>query len=409
MSFLQVTLELLQGFKTTCLIFSVTLAASLPLGLVVCLGSMSRFAPLRWLTRTFIWVIRGTPLMLQVLVVFYVPGLAFGMPMHNRLAAVLAAFIINYAAYFSEIYRGGIKGHSPRASGRPGRCWHDPRPDLGASCCCRSPSASFPHEQRDHALVKDTSLARVIAVGELIRAAQDIAAQRALVWPLFYTGVFYLAFSGLFDPSVRLGRKETKLLQGVTGMEILEVKGLCKRFGGLEVLNGIDLTLDQGQVLAIIGSSGSGKTTLLRCLNFSRTPGRGRIVRGRAGTLGPACTGLCASAGCTSGWCSKISTSSRSIPCCATSPLQWIFWQKSGGELAARQAAAENEQKPGSCWAGWAWPTSCRTTPSSFRAGQQRVAIARALALSRISSASTNPPAPWTLSSLARCCGSSAA
>ncbi len=122
MSFWDVTLELLKGFETTALIFAGTLAAALPLGLLVCFGSVCRFWPLRWLTRLFIWVIRGTPLMLQVIVVFYVPGLAFGMPVENRVAAVLVAFIINYAAYFSEIYRGGIEG-TPRASGRPARCW----------------------------------------------------------------------------------------------------------------------------------------------------------------------------------------------------------------------------------------------------------------------------------------------
>lgn len=110
MSFWEVTLELLKGFQTTVVIFAGTLAAALPLGLVVCFGSMCRFAPLRWLTRTFIWIIRGTPLMLQIIVVYYLPGLAFGIPVQNRMGAVLAAFIINYAAYFSEIYRGGIEG-----------------------------------------------------------------------------------------------------------------------------------------------------------------------------------------------------------------------------------------------------------------------------------------------------------
>lgn len=116
MSFWEVTLELLKGFQTTVVIFAGTLAAALPLGLVVCFGSMCRFAPLRWLTRTFIWIIRGTPLMLQIIVVYYLPGLAFGIPVQNRMGAVLAAFIINYAAYFSEIYRGGIEGISTRIS-----------------------------------------------------------------------------------------------------------------------------------------------------------------------------------------------------------------------------------------------------------------------------------------------------
>ncbi|GKI15592.1 amino acid ABC transporter permease [Oscillospiraceae bacterium] len=210
MSFLQVTLELLQGFKTTCLIFAVTLAASLPLGLVVCLGSMSRFAPLRWLTRTFIWIIRGTPLMLQVLVVFYVPGLAFGMPMHNRLAAVLAAFIINYAAYFSEIYRGGIEG-IPQGQWEAGQVLGMTRAQIFGRIVLLQVTKRIlpPMSNEIITLVKDTSLARVIAVGELIRAAQDIAAQRALVWPLFYTGVFYLAFSGLL--TLLFGWAERKL------------------------------------------------------------------------------------------------------------------------------------------------------------------------------------------------------
>ena len=210
MSFLQVTLELLEGFKTTCLIFAATLAASLPLGLAVCFGSMSRFAPLRWLTRTFIWIIRGTPLMLQVLVVFYVPGLVFGMPMQNRMAAVLAAFIINYAAYFSEIYRGGIEG-IPQGQWEAGQVLGMTRPQIFFRIVLLQVAKRIlaPMSNEVITLVKDTSLARVIAVGELIRAAQDITAQRALVWPLFYTGVFYLAFSGLL--TLLFGWAEKKL------------------------------------------------------------------------------------------------------------------------------------------------------------------------------------------------------
>jgi len=108
-TFLQVTRELLSGFGVTCLLFILTLVLALPLGLVVCFGSMSRFKPLRWLFRTIVWIIRGTPLILQIIVVFYVPGLLFKVPLSSRFLAVTIAFVINYACYFSEIYRGGIE------------------------------------------------------------------------------------------------------------------------------------------------------------------------------------------------------------------------------------------------------------------------------------------------------------
>lgn len=197
MSFWEVTLELLNGFQTTVVIFAGTLAAALPLGLVVCFGSMCRFGPLRWLTRTFIWIIRGTPLMLQVIVVYYVPGLAFGIPVENRLGAVLAAFIINYAAYFSEIYRGGIEG-IPQGQWEAGQVLGMTRGQVFRKVVLLQVIKRIlaPMSNEIITLVKDTSLARVIGEGEIIRAAQDITAQRALLWPLFYTGVFYLIFSG---------------------------------------------------------------------------------------------------------------------------------------------------------------------------------------------------------------------
>lgn len=197
MSFWEVTLELLKGFQTTVIIFAGTLAAALPLGLVVCFGSMCRFAPLRWLTRTFIWIIRGTPLMLQVIVVYYLPGLAFGIPVQNRMGAVLAAFIINYAAYFSEIYRGGIKG-IPQGQWEAGQVLGMTRGQIFRKVILLQVVKRIlaPMSNEIITLVKDTSLARVIGIGEVIRAAQDITAQRALLWPLFYTGVFYLVFNG---------------------------------------------------------------------------------------------------------------------------------------------------------------------------------------------------------------------
>ena len=197
MSFWEVTLELLKGFQTTVVIFAGTLAAALPLGLVVCFGSMCRFAPLRWLTRTFIWIIRGTPLMLQIIVVYYLPGLAFGIPVQNRMGAVLAAFIINYAAYFSEIYRGGIEG-IPQGQWEAGQVLGMTRGQIFRKVVLLQVVKRIlaPMSNEIITLVKDTSLARVIGIGEVIRAAQDIPAQRALLWPLFYTGVFYLVFNG---------------------------------------------------------------------------------------------------------------------------------------------------------------------------------------------------------------------
>ena len=197
MSFWEVTLELLKGFQTTVVIFAGTLAAARPLVLVVCFGSMCRFAPLRWLTRTFIWIIRGTPLMLQIIVVYYLPGLAFGIPVQNRMGAVLAAFIINYAAYFSEIYRGGIEG-IPQGQWEAGQVLGMTRGQIFRKVVLLQVVKRIlaPMSNEVITLVKDTSLARVIGIGEVIRAAQDITAQRALLWPLFYTGVFYLVFNG---------------------------------------------------------------------------------------------------------------------------------------------------------------------------------------------------------------------
>ena len=109
MSIWNVTLSLLEGFKVTFYIFAATLVMSLPLGLIVTFGSMSRIRPLRWLVRTLVWIIRGTPLMLQVIIVFYGPGLLWEGDALPRVTAVLIAFVINYAAYFSEIFRGGIE------------------------------------------------------------------------------------------------------------------------------------------------------------------------------------------------------------------------------------------------------------------------------------------------------------
>ena len=110
--FLEITLDLLVGFGETLKIFFVTLACALPLGLAIAFGSMSKLDPLRALVRAIVWIVRGTPLMLQLIVVYYGPGLVFGQIFFTAEIAVYITFGINYACYFSEIYRGGIQSIS---------------------------------------------------------------------------------------------------------------------------------------------------------------------------------------------------------------------------------------------------------------------------------------------------------
>lgn len=198
MDFLGVNAQLLGGFKYTLLIFFLTLVAAIPLGLPIALGSMSRFKPLRWLSRAFVWVIRGTPLMLQIMVVFYVPGLVFGTPFRSRIIAVIIAFIINYAAYFSEIYRGGIES-IPVGQYEAGQVLGLTKTQTFFKVVLFQVVKRImaPMSNEVITLVKDTSLANVIAVGELIMSAQNIVKVYAIIWPLFYTAIFYLIFCGV--------------------------------------------------------------------------------------------------------------------------------------------------------------------------------------------------------------------
>lgn len=198
MDFLGVNAQLLGGFKYTLLIFFITLVAAIPLGLPIALGSMSRFKPLRWLSRAFVWVIRGTPLMLQIMVVFYVPGLVFGTPFRSRIIAVIIAFIINYAAYFSEIYRGGIES-IPVGQYEAGQVLGLTKTQTFFKVVLFQVVKRImaPMSNEVITLVKDTSLANVIAVGELIMSAQNIVKVYAIIWPLFYTAIFYLVFCGV--------------------------------------------------------------------------------------------------------------------------------------------------------------------------------------------------------------------
>lgn len=197
MNFLTVTAKLLEGFSLSCIIFFLTLIIAMPLGLVISFGSMSRFSPLRWLTRTFVWVIRGTPLMLQLMVVYYGPGLILGWTAFPKMTAVLIAFIINYAAYFSEIYRSGIEG-VPRGQYEAGQVLGMTGSQVFFKVILLQVVKRIvpPMANEIITLVKDTSLARVIAVMEIIMVAHTFTA-KGLIWPLFYAGAFYLLFCGV--------------------------------------------------------------------------------------------------------------------------------------------------------------------------------------------------------------------
>lgn len=208
-SFSEVTKILLTGFGETCLLFLLTLVFSLPLGLLICFGAMSRFKPISWLMKGLVWVIRGTPLLLQIIVVFYGPGLLFDYPMRSRFIAVLIAFVINYACYFSEIYRGGIQSVSKGQN------------EASAVLGLKKGQTFFyvilpqvikriipPMGNEIITLVKDTSLARIIGVVELIMVAQQIVNNYVILWPLFYAGAFYLIFNGILTVLFRWVEKK---------------------------------------------------------------------------------------------------------------------------------------------------------------------------------------------------------
>ena len=194
---MSVFIQLMIGFWENIKIFLLTLAFALPLGLVVCFGSMSRSAFLRKPVRAFIWVIRGTPLMLQLLVIFYGPGLLFGLPSMDRFHAVIVAFAINYACYFSEIYRGGIES-IPHGQLEAGQVLGMTRSQIFFQVVLLQVIKRIlpPMSNEIITLVKDTSLARVIAIYEIIYVGQNFI-KKGLAWPLFGAGLFFLVFTGL--------------------------------------------------------------------------------------------------------------------------------------------------------------------------------------------------------------------
>ena len=207
--FVKVTLDLLGGFATTCAIFGLTLLFSLPLGLLISFGTMSKFRPVKAVFKTFVWIIRGVPLMLQLFIVFYVPGFVFGTPITSRFAATIIAFSINYACYFSEIYRAGIEA-IPVGQTEAGQVLGLTRFQIFRKITLMQVIKRIipPMGNEIITLVKDTALARVISVVEIIKVAERFTA-RALSWPLFYTAVFYLAFVGVL--TLLFGYFEKKL------------------------------------------------------------------------------------------------------------------------------------------------------------------------------------------------------
>ncbi len=209
--FLEVTLDLLQGFGTTCLIFLLTLVLALPLGLMISFGGMSKIKPIRYIVKIFIWIIRGTPLMLQVIIIYYGPALMFKVPVAPRMIAVIIAFVVNYACYFAEIFRGGIESIT-KGQYEAGYVLGMTKNQIFFKVILLQVIKRIlaPISNEVITLVKDTSLARVIMVTEILKKAQDWASgTTALIWPTFYTGAFYLIFVGLL--TIIFNKLEKKL------------------------------------------------------------------------------------------------------------------------------------------------------------------------------------------------------
>ena len=229
MSFLEVTVALLNGFLVSLLIFAVTLILGAPLGLPIAFCSMSRFKPIKYIAKVFVWIIRGIPLMLQIFIIYYIPGLVFGKPIFTKIdlflyvnygvdmnigvgsiIAVLIAFIINYACYFSEIYRGGIESIS-KGQYEAGYVLGMTKKQVFRHVILKQVIQRIvpPMSNEIITLIKDTALANSIAVIEIIKRAKLITAEHQIIWPLFYTGVFYLIFVGIL--TIVLGKVEKKL------------------------------------------------------------------------------------------------------------------------------------------------------------------------------------------------------
>ena len=207
------------GFLQTLRLFFVTLIGAFPLGLIIAFGSMSRFKPLSYFTRLVVWVVRGTPLMIQLLIIYYFPGLVLDKPIwgggeSGRFLAASVSFILNYACYFSEIYRGGIQG-VPVGQEEAGLVLGMTKSQIFFRVTLLQMIKRIvpPMSNEIITLVKDTSLARIIALQEIIWAGQAFMKGSqgisGAIWPMFFTAVYYLIWNGIL--TVLLGRLEKKL------------------------------------------------------------------------------------------------------------------------------------------------------------------------------------------------------
>ncbi len=210
-----VLLSLSEGFVKSLEVFFLTLIGAIPLGLIISFGSMSKFKPLSFLIKVIVWIVRGSPLMLQLLIIYYGPGLILGNNWwgggsEGRFIAAMVAFIINYACYFSEIFRGGIEG-IPQGQYEAGEVLGMTKTQIFFKVILMQVVKRIvpPMGNEVITLIKDTSLVRVISVYELMWNGQSFIKSSGLIWPLFFTGVFYLAFNGLV--TLLLGYAEKKL------------------------------------------------------------------------------------------------------------------------------------------------------------------------------------------------------
>ncbi len=213
--FAQVILSLTEGFIKSLQLFILTLIGSLPLGLVLCMLRKSKIKIIANFISILIWIVRGTPLMLQLLVFYYGPGILFGnniwgMSNTGRFVAAVATFIFNYACYFSEIYRGGLDS-IPRGQYEAGLVLGMSKKDIFFKITLLQIIKRIipPIGNEIITLVKDTSLARVIAVYEIIWAGQSFIKSKGIIWPLFTTGLYYLMFTGIL--TIALAKIEKKL------------------------------------------------------------------------------------------------------------------------------------------------------------------------------------------------------
>lgn len=195
--FITVTLSLLEGLVTTLKIFGLTLLMAIPLGLIISFGSMSKFAVIKWPIKVLIWIIRGTPLMLQLIVFGFGPGL-LGIDGMDTFVAVMIAFVLNYSCYFSEIFRGGIEG-IPKGQYEAGTVLGLTKTQIFFKIILMQVIKRIipPMSNEFLTLVKDTALANTIMIYEITWNAKRFMNSAHILWPLFYSGVFYLAICGI--------------------------------------------------------------------------------------------------------------------------------------------------------------------------------------------------------------------